>query len=155
MRKDIMRFLCAAIALLVLGGVGTIGCSKCSSGIVDPSCNSTETFLLVVPPSPNDGSSISFSGHAFTVSNNGEYFVTLNTLTPPLAGNLGTHVQVTAQAGGQCVPNLQKVNEAFGTAGKQILSGVFTQPGTYCVFVLDTLRTFPAEETASVTVNHP
>jgi hypothetical protein len=141
MRKDIMRF-----RLILAGVIIASSLAAACGGFVDPSNNKDETFTGTVQP-------LGFAVTKFTVSQNGEYFVTLNSLTPPLPNNLPTDVRVTAIAGSDCVSTLQVAGDNQNSVpGRQVLSGVLTK-GTFCLWILDE-GDFSVPETYSVTVNH-
>jgi hypothetical protein len=136
-----LRLIASGLAVASLLAVGC-------GGLVDPAKNTTDTFTGTV--------GVSQAGfNAFTVSNNGEYFVTLTSLTPPLAQvTFPTDVRITAVVGGACVPNQQIVTDnPSATSGKQVLNGVIT-PGQYCVWVIDQ-GYFSGPESYVITVNHP
>jgi hypothetical protein len=116
-------------------------------GFQDPASNTNETFTGTVPV-------LGFAVTPFKVSRNGEYFITLNSLTPPLAGNLPTDIVLSAQTGGQCVsPSLELVNEnRNSTPGRQVLSGTVAAGG-FCLWVIDE-GDMQVPTTFSITVNH-
>ena len=148
-----MRFRLSLAGFLVASALAA-GCG----GFVDPANNVSETFTGTIPaPTIVNGVSVlGFAVSRFTVSKNGEFFVTLDSLTPPLPNNLPTEVLITAEAGGDCVAALQQLQGGHtlnAIAGKQVLSGVIT-PAKYCLWIFDE-GDFSGPETFSITIKHP
>jgi hypothetical protein len=136
-----LRLIAAGLALT---GLLTAGCH----GPLDPAQNTVDTFTGTVGV-------LQAQFHSFNVSQNGEFFVTLNTLTPPLPQiTFPTDVQVTAAVSGTCIPNSQIVSDNPNAQVKlQALFGTIT-PGLYCVWVIDA-GYFSTAESYTITVSHP
>jgi len=135
-----LRFARAALAV---AGLATM---SCGSGLVNPSQNVTSTFAGTVAK----GSS---SSNPFTVSQNGEYFINLISLTPPLTIGLYAEILLVPYASGTC-ELASPVNGTYGAvAGMQVLTGTIVS-GSYCVAIVDEGE-FSANEIYDITVNHP
>jgi hypothetical protein len=112
--------------------------------VIDPSKNTTETFVGTVPVGGYQSSS-------FRVSRAGEYSVTLVSLNPPasvfVTVSFGTAVSVG------CAPS-QGYSNALATPGHTVLQGSIPASGMYCVQVNDQ-GNFTVPETYTIQVSHP
>jgi hypothetical protein len=116
---------------------------------VDPSKNTDTTFTGVISP-------LKTNLHTFTIGRDGELFVTLNSLTPPLASNsFAPELMVTQNVGGQCVFGAPLVAQTpHAIPGKQAFSYPLITAGAYCFWISD-LGFLTTDESYVVTVNHP
>jgi hypothetical protein len=112
----------SAAALLVIA----LAASACK-GPTDPSQNTTASFSGSVQP-------LMFGPvHTFTISNTGEFSVTLTALTP---GNVYIGLGYGIPAGGQCQFQ-QNAGVSPAYIGRTSLSGQVLIKGDYCVQVFD------------------
>ena len=119
-------------------------------GFTDPSNNQTETFNGTVQP-------LGANSHPYTVSNSGEFTISVTSVTP---GNVFLGVGYGQPgANGSC--GLIQSNVINSTQiGKTALSGQVLIKGQYCVAVLDpalltSIAPLPVGETYTVQVKHP
>ena len=135
------RLSAALVIALVLTACG---------GFTDPSNNQTETFTGTVQP-------LGANVHAFTMSNSGEFTISITSVTP---GNvfLGVGYGQPA-ANGSC--GLIQSNVINSTQiGRTALSGQVLIKGQYCVVVFDPsgvagTTPLPVAESYTVQVKHP
>ena len=125
---------------LALGSVmlAAVGCG----GIADPTKNPVETFTGTIQPG-------GYAFHPFKVSKQGEYSVTLVSLTPP--ASVFVFVWLGTTLGDQCFISSQRNPQA--SPGRVALVGPIS-PGNYCVAVED-LGAFTVPETYTVQISHP
>ena len=135
-----------ALALLI-----AVAASSCGGGPVDPSENRTETFMGTVQP-------LSSADVHFTVSNLGEFTVSMTALSP---GNVFVGIGWGQWNGNGCGLIAGQTN-VVGTAniGRTVLSGQIFIKGDYCVAVFDASSTFGAPplttaQNYTVQVSHP
>ena len=119
-------------------------------GFTDPSDNQTETFTGTVQP-------LGANSHPYTVSNSGEFTISVTSVTP---GNVFLGVGYGQPgANGSC--GLIQSNVINSTQiGKTALSGQILVKGQYCVAVLDpalltSIAPLPVGESYTVQVKHP
>ena len=119
-------------------------------GFTDPSNNQTETFNGTVQPLGADS-------HLYTVSNSGEFTISVTSVTP---GNVFLGVGYGQPgANGSC--GLIQSNVINSTQiGKTALSGQVLIKGQYCVVVFDPsglagITPLPVAESYTVQVKHP
>ena len=135
------RFSAALIIVLIATACG---------GFTDPSNNQTETFTGTVQPLGADS-------HTYTVSNSGEFTISITAITP---GNVFLGVGYGQPgANGSC--GLIQSNVINSTQiGRTALSGQVLVKGQYCVVVFDPsglagITPLPVAESYTVQVKHP
>lgn len=143
-----MRFRLTVAALAIAGFL----VSACG-GLTDPAKNKSETYSRTLAPGVG-AAGIDF----FTVSNNGEFTVQFNSLTPTLPQiNFCTGILVAPVVSGQCVLSSPVDRNDCAVVGRQALpaqsNGIITT-GQYCIAVFDE-GLFSANETYVVTLSHP
>ena len=136
------RFSAALLVALVAAACG---------GVVSPSNNIIENF-----PLPGLTDTIPVGGVSkfwtYTVSNVGEYTVTVTSMNPPPSGWFGVFVGLV-DGSGQCSTVFYQTYYAYvGTAAAY---GPISWKGTYCVYIWDTGYSFAAPETYNIRVSHP
>mgnify|MGYP001286661237 CR=1 FL=1 len=131
-----------SVGALVVAGVLLSSCG----GPTDPSDNVTETFTGTVAVG---GSGV----HTFSVSNDGELFVTLITLTPPLPAAKFASLWLGTSSSGSCVWDGPRNNTAIPGTG--VTNSV--REGTVCVGIFDQggANGFTVDETYEIRVSHP
>ena len=136
------RRLSAALLLVLI--------ATACGGFTDPSDNQTETFTGTVQP-------LGANSHPYTVSNLGEFTISVTSVTP---GNVFLGVGYGQPgANGSC--GLIQSNVINSTQiGKTALSGQILIKGQYCVAVLDpalltSIAPLPVGESYTVQVKHP
>ena len=119
-------------------------------GFTDPSNNQTETFSGTVQP-------LGATSHQYTVSNSGEFTISVTAITP---GNvfLGVGYGQPAANGNCGLIQNNVINQS--QVGKTALSGQILIKGQYCVAILDpallaNIAALPVPETYTVQVKHP
>jgi hypothetical protein len=133
-----LRFACVAVLTAML--LTAVACS----GPADPSQNVTETVTGSVAPA-----SFGLSSN-FNVGRRGEYFVTFISLVPQASVFLGVSLgQVT---NGTC--SQSAIGNPQAARGQVVLSGSI-DPGTYCLYVFDTLGVLNTTTAFTFSVNHP
>ncbi len=125
--------------LWVLVPMALIAGAACNQ-VTDPSKNVTQTWTDTLQP----GGSATFN---FTSANNGEYAITLKSLSPD--ANFPVGMGFGLQGGGAC--NLLTANSPIGVGFG--LAGAINK-GDYCAVIYD-LNVFTQPETFSVDVSHP
>jgi hypothetical protein len=137
-----------ALALLI-----AVAASSCGGGPVDPSKNVTEPRSGTLQPL-----GISVPTPPFTVSNLGEFTVSMTALSP---GNVFVGIGWGQWNGNGCGLIAGQTN-VVGTAniGRTVLSGQIFIKGDYCVAVFDASSTFGAPplttaQNYTVQVSHP
>ena len=143
-RKDTMRFR-LMLAGCAIAAVLATGCG----GSLDPAKNTESVFPDDLPP-------LTSKFYPFTVSQLGELFVTLTSLTPPLANNnLGPDIRVNAVVSGTCPFENQIVaGTSHAIPGQQAFYYPQIPAGQYCLWVSD-LGFFTVTEHFVVKVSHP
>ena len=131
----------AAIALILAGVLS----STCNKGPTDPSDNVVETFTGTVTPGVGN-----FGQHSFDSSNNGELFVTLVSLTPPLPQSKFASLWLGENSGGTCVWNGIRNDRAV--TGSVISTSI--GKGAACVGLFDH-GDFTVDEAYEIRVSHP
>ena len=119
-------------------GFAAIGCG----GIADPTKNQVDTFTNTIQPG-------TYQFHNFNVSRQGEYSVTLVSLTPP--ASIFVFVWIGNALAGQCFITSQRNPQS--SPGRVVLIGPIS-PGNYCVAVEDP-GSLTVPETYTVQVSHP
>jgi hypothetical protein len=120
--------------------------AACGGGVTDPSQNTTETFTGTL-------ASGNFDAKPFNVSKQGEYSVTLLTVTPnpPLAARFVVFLGQPTSAG--CALVGTQLNQ-FAQVGSIALSSSIV-PGTYCVQINDTNKAIATSAIYTIQVQHP
>ena len=119
-------------------------------GFTDPSNNQTETFTGTVQP-------LGATSHAYTVTNSGEFTISVTSVTP---GNVFVGVGYGQPgANGSCGLIQNNVINSTQIA-KTALSGQVLIKGQYCVAVLDpallaSIAPLPVAQSYTVQVKHP
>lgn len=135
-----------AIALLA-----ALAAMSCGGGPVDPSQNVNTSFSGTVQP-------LGFSEAThFTVSNLGEFTVTLNSLTP---GNVFVGIGWGQWTGSSCGLISGQTNVvSSANLGRGVLAGQIFIKGDYCVAVFDAINfgapPLTVAQNYSGQVNHP
>ena len=137
-----LRRLSAALVVAVI--------ATACGGFTDPSNNQTETFSGTVQP-------LGATSHLYTVSNSGEFSISVTAITP---GNVFLGVGYGQPgANGACglIQN-NVINQS--QIGRTALSGQILIKGQYCVAILDpallaNIAALPVPETYTVQVRHP
>jgi hypothetical protein len=125
------------VSALLAAALFTTACG----GVVSPSQNQTRDLPGTLQPG---GSAL----HTFDVTKNGEFTVTLASLTPPV--NVFMVLLIGQVFQGQCIP-FQQTN--FAVVGRSALTGPINQ-GAYCVVIADQGGLTQAV-TYSIRVSHP
>lgn len=129
-----MRLLCLSSALSLAVALAACG------GVNSPSSNVSEVFSGTLPVG-------GAASHQFTASKNGEFSVTLTTLTPAT----GNAIQIVF---GLLVGNgCQTITIVPATRGQTPLAGPIDK-GVYCLTLLDP-GTLTQTATYSISVSHP
>jgi hypothetical protein len=137
-----------ALALLV-----ALAASACGGGPVDPSKNTVETRSGTVQPL-----SIDVPTPPFTVSNLGEFSISMTALTP---GNVFVGVGWGQWSGSSCGLIAGQTNiVGSATINRTVLSGQIFVKGDYCVAVFDASSTFGSApltvaQNYTIQVSHP
>jgi hypothetical protein len=132
--------LAALVALAAVSG-------SCDKGPTDPSDNVVETFTGTIPfVSGTPGGAV----HTINISNNGELFLTLISLTPPLPTAKYAALWLGQHSAGNCVWNGPRNN--FAVPGSVISTSV--QEGSACVGLFDT-GDFTVDEAYEIRISHP
>lgn len=132
-----MRFRAIAAVIAIACGLPACG------GISSPSNNTVQTFPGVFE--------VGSSGpvHDFSASRNGEFFVTLTSLTPDSTAIVA--VSFGQRSAGGC----GLITSTFASVGRQALGGPLDK-GSYCVQVADSgLSTLTGAQTYSLRVSAP
>ncbi len=131
--RPLVRLLWILVPAVLIAGA-----SACNR-VTDPSKNLTETWTGTLPP----GGTVTFN---FNSGNNGEYAITLKSLTPD--SNLPVALGFGLQGGGCNLVNYTTTGVGFGLAGA-------INQGPYCAVIWDAAGVLPQNETFTVTVAHP
>ena len=134
-----------ALFALIIPAVLSSGCG----GPTDPSDNVVETFTGTIAYVA--GGTPQGSQHTFTVSNDGELFITLVTLTPALPVGKYAILALGVNSGSSCGYD-QTVQNNFARPGTQLT--IPARKGAFCVGIFDK-GDFTAEEAYELKVSHP
>jgi hypothetical protein len=129
-----LRFCAAAL-------VAALGAAACG-GVVSPSSNKTETFKGTVPV--HGVSTL----HTFTMSNLGEYTITVTDMTPTPPQPFFI---IALYYGSDCSTVVSRGAATLGSAGA---TGANPYKGTYCV-QLEDAGYFVGTESYTLSVSHP
>jgi hypothetical protein len=124
--------------------VGLLSLLPGCGGIVDPSKNTVVTFT--------DSLDVGGSGptHLFSASKNGEFFITLTSLTPDTTAAVG--IIWGQQVSGGCS---QISGNSFAQVNRQAIGGPIDK-ADYCVVVVDTgASILSGRQTYTIRVSHP
>jgi len=124
-------------AVLLLASLPACG------GVSSPSNNKTETFPGVVPKG-GVGPVVIFN------SKSGELTITVTNLTPTVPSSTQFALVYGQSISGTC----QGIDQRFVTVGFPVTEVTYSS-GLYCVQLTDYFGLFPADETYTLTVNHP
>ena len=138
----VLRRLSAVLLIAVLAGA--------CGGFTDPSQNQTETFTGIVQP-------LGANVHAFTISNSGEFTISITAITP---GNVFLGVGYGQPAANGSCGLIQSNVVSSAQIGRTALSGQVIIKGQYCVVVFDPsgiagVAPLPVAESYTVQVKHP